>query len=67
MAIAPEPAPVLGPMSPCINVCTIDGEGYCRGCRRTLAEIAAWSRMSAEEQWAVIRALPAREESDGRR
>jgi len=32
--------------SPCINVCRIDADsGLCAGCRRTLDEIAAWSRL----------------------
>jgi predicted Fe-S protein YdhL (DUF1289 family) len=32
--------------SPCINVCRIDAvSGLCAGCRRTLDEIAAWSRL----------------------
>ena len=46
---------------------TIGADGYCSGCRRTLAEVAGWARMSADEQWVVIRALPAREESNERR
>jgi len=32
--------------SPCINVCKMDAaSGLCRGCSRTLDEIAAWSRL----------------------
>jgi predicted Fe-S protein YdhL (DUF1289 family) len=34
--------------------------GLCQGCLRTLAEIAAWSGMSAEEKRAVLASLPAR-------
>jgi predicted Fe-S protein YdhL (DUF1289 family) len=31
--------------SPCIRVCVVEPRcGYCRGCLRTLPEIAAWSR-----------------------
>ncbi len=33
---------------------------YCRGCRRTLEEIARWSEMSDAEREAVLGALPAR-------
>lgn len=33
---------------------------YCRGCRRTLDEIARWGEMSDAEQQAVLAALPAR-------
>ena len=46
-----------GPVSPCMNVCVLDGEQRCTGCRRTLDEIARWGRMSAGEQWAVIARL----------
>ena len=46
-----------GPSSPCMNVCVLDERRECRGCRRTLDEIARWGRMSAVEQWAVIARL----------
>ena len=47
--------------SPCINVCTMDPErGVCRGCCRTLEEIAAWSTMGEDEQARVLDALPER-------
>ena len=46
-----EAAPVP---SPCINVCRIDAAtGLCEGCRRTLDEIAAWSRLSDADKRAV--------------
>jgi predicted Fe-S protein YdhL (DUF1289 family) len=42
--VAALPADALVP-SPCINICRIDPDtGRCAGCRRTLDEIAAWSR-----------------------
>jgi len=34
--------------------------GYCRGCLRTLDEIARWGGMSDAERQAVLAALPAR-------
>jgi predicted Fe-S protein YdhL (DUF1289 family) len=46
-----------GPSSPCINVCVLDADRCCTGCRRTLDEIARWGHMSAAEQWAVISRL----------
>jgi uncharacterized protein len=46
-----------GPSSPCINVCVLDTQSRCTGCRRTLDEITRWSRMSAAEQWAVMARL----------
>ena len=41
--------------SPCINVCQMDPDsGLCRGCRRTLQEIADWLEMSPGEKLAVL-------------
>ena len=48
---------LAGPGSPCMNVCVLDADRVCTGCRRTLDEIALWGRMSAAEQWAVIARL----------
>jgi uncharacterized protein len=42
------------PDSPCINVCVLDERNCCKGCRRTVGEIARWGRMNPIEQWAVI-------------
>jgi predicted Fe-S protein YdhL (DUF1289 family) len=47
--------------SPCINWCDINPEsGLCRGCYRTLAEIAAWSELSSPEKLEVWSNLKAR-------
>ena len=47
--------------SPCINVCQMDGAtGWCRGCRRTLAEIAAWSGADDAEKRRILAAVDAR-------
>jgi predicted Fe-S protein YdhL (DUF1289 family) len=43
-----------GPSSPCLNICSLDEWGVCRGCFRTLAEIAEWTRMKPAEQWATV-------------
>jgi len=48
------------PTSPCINICALDEQGYCLGCYRTLPEIAGWTRLSANEQWAIVHQLAAR-------
>jgi monothiol glutaredoxin len=45
------------PQSPCIKVCVLDSGNRCTGCLRTVGEIAAWTSMSAEAQWALIQAL----------
>jgi predicted Fe-S protein YdhL (DUF1289 family) len=48
--------------SPCVNICRIDPHtDTCHGCRRTLDEIAAWSRMSDADKRVVWQALPGRE------
>ena len=47
--------------SPCISVCEMDARsGYCRGCLRTLDEIAAWSVLDAQSKRAVLAMLPSR-------
>jgi predicted Fe-S protein YdhL (DUF1289 family) len=50
-----------GVPSPCIDVCRMDpATGWCLGCRRTIDEIAAWSRLGDAERLAVWRQLDAR-------
>jgi len=50
--------------SPCVNVCVMDETtGLCRGCRRTLDEIARWSVMHDADKRAVIAALSQREKT----
>ena len=49
-----------GPSSPCLNICTLDERGVCRGCYRTLEEIAGWIRMTPADQWATIERADAR-------
>ena len=54
-------APVVA--SPCNNVCRIDeASGWCLGCWRTIAEIAAWSSLDDAGKRAVLDALPLRRE-----
>jgi predicted Fe-S protein YdhL (DUF1289 family) len=62
-----------------VHVCTLDAAtGLCRGCSRTLDEIARWSTMSEADRlhvWAQIRQRrdgcatrpPAAESAGGRR
>jgi uncharacterized protein len=52
------------PTSPCVNVCVLDANRTCTGCRRTIDEIARWGRMSATEQWQVIARLEREREQD---
>jgi uncharacterized protein len=48
------------PPSPCVNICTLDEQQVCLGCRRTLDEIVAWAGMSAQDQRRIIAELPHR-------
>ena len=48
------------PNSPCVNICALNGAGFCVGCLRTGEEIARWGGMSAQEQWALIETLAER-------
>lgn len=48
--------------TPCIQVCTLDPRtDLCRGCGRTIDEVAGWSRMTAEERRRIMAELPARQ------
>jgi predicted Fe-S protein YdhL (DUF1289 family) len=47
--------------SPCVQICVVDGEsGLCLGCCRTLAEVAGWTRLTAESRARVMADLPGR-------
>ncbi|MFC4625312.1 DUF1289 domain-containing protein [Daeguia caeni] len=47
--------------SPCINVCSIKPPyDWCRGCARTIDEIARWASLSDQERQAVLQRLPDR-------
>ena len=49
------------PASPCIGVCLLDpATGYCRGCLRSVTEIASWYEASAEEKRAILTRLDQR-------
>jgi predicted Fe-S protein YdhL (DUF1289 family) len=60
MADAGSEARRARPMSPCISVCALDHSGHCAGCLRTRDEIAGWIRMTAEQQWDLLRELERR-------
>jgi predicted Fe-S protein YdhL (DUF1289 family) len=50
------------PASPCVGICLMDPHtGQCRGCLRTIAEIARWYEASLPEKRAILARL------DGRR
>ncbi len=46
-----EPTPV----SPWVGICLLDpATGYCRGCLRSVAEIAKWYEASTAEKRAIL-------------
>lgn len=47
-------------LSPCIGLCTLRGDGLCRGCLRALEEIAAWPQMGDDARKALTERLPER-------
>jgi len=54
------------PGSPCTAVCVLDSEsGCCRGCFRTIAEIAAWGSLGGAEKQRILGELPARRARGG--
>jgi len=46
--------------SPCIDICRLDAQGLCIGCRRTIGEISEWSRASEARRREILRGLAAR-------
>jgi uncharacterized protein len=54
-ALIPDPVP-----SPCINVCQLDAQGLCVGCRRTIDEISEWPGASEARRREILRELAAR-------
>jgi uncharacterized protein len=47
--------------TPCIKVCVVDPiSGLCRGCGRSLGEIASWTSLSVEDRRRVMAELPNR-------
>ncbi|HLI12233.1 MAG TPA: DUF1289 domain-containing protein [Alphaproteobacteria bacterium] len=53
--------PPLTAASPCIGVCRLDATtGWCRGCCRSPAEIAAWPDLDAATRAAILAQLAGR-------
>jgi uncharacterized protein len=57
-----EPKASSAPVpSPCISVCEMNpSHAVCKGCFRTLDEIAAWSRLDDSHKRAIWAELPKR-------
>jgi predicted Fe-S protein YdhL (DUF1289 family) len=53
-----DAAVTYGPVpSPCVDICRLDTQGLCVGCRRTLAEIAEWSSAGDARRREILQAL----------
>jgi predicted Fe-S protein YdhL (DUF1289 family) len=46
--------------SPCIDICRLDAEGLCVGCRRTMSEITEWPGASEARRHEILRGLQLR-------
>jgi predicted Fe-S protein YdhL (DUF1289 family) len=57
---APVPVIDAAAASPCINICQLDAQGLCVGCRRTLDEIAEWSSASEARRREILRNVAGR-------
>jgi predicted Fe-S protein YdhL (DUF1289 family) len=67
-ASAGEPGAGSNPASPCIGICLMDpATRTCRGCLRTIDEIAGWYAASATEKRALLARLAARRRDADRR
>jgi uncharacterized protein len=40
--------------SPCIDICRLDAQGLCVGCRRTIDEIVEWPRASEARRREIL-------------
>ncbi len=62
-----NPSPPAGgeaPASPCLGICLMDPTTrMCRGCLRTITEIAGWYDASPAEKQAILARLAARRAS----
>jgi uncharacterized protein len=54
------------PPSPCVGICLVDpATRQCRGCLRTIDEIARWYEAGAAEKRALLAVLEARRAAAG--
>lgn len=61
MSQTPGAAIETTPVSPCVGICLMDpATRMCRGCLRTVAEIAAWYEAGAAEKRAILARLALR-------
>jgi uncharacterized protein len=46
--------------SPCVDICRLNAQGLCIGCRRTLGEISEWPHASDARRLEILRELKLR-------
>jgi predicted Fe-S protein YdhL (DUF1289 family) len=46
--------------SPCVDICRLDAQGLCVGCRRTIDEITEWPLASEARRREILRELARR-------
>jgi predicted Fe-S protein YdhL (DUF1289 family) len=46
--------------SPCVDICRLDAQGLCVGCRRTIDEIMEWPRATETRRRAILCELESR-------
>lgn len=52
--------------SPCVKICVLDPDTrMCRGCYRTVDEVAQWVEYTAEEKLAVLERVAQRKKEAG--
>ncbi len=60
----PSAAVEMSPASPCLGICLMDpATRTCRGCLRTIEEIAGWYAAGAAEKRAILARIAARREA----
>ncbi|MCC7047081.1 MAG: DUF1289 domain-containing protein [Alphaproteobacteria bacterium] len=53
-------------VSPCVGICQMDpATGLCRGCWRTIDEIASWSALDRDGRLAILQRLRDRRRAAG--
>ena len=61
----PNPNPIDAAVpSPCVDICRLDAQGLCVGCRRTIDEIVEWPRAGEARRREILCELPRRNSPD---
>jgi uncharacterized protein len=47
--------------SPCVDICRLDAQGLCVGCRRTIEEISEWARAGEARRREILNEVARRD------